>query len=271
MRTVPALGEAIDELHEVDVQALPEAEREELALDVDRQLARLTAEHARVIAAVATSRTWAADGSKSCAAWLARKTNGCRSTAAAALRLGESLENMPLVAVALHAGDITLQHARLLSSCRRFKPDAFGEAEEELLGYATSLRFHQFVMVCARWREAVDPDGAERRADKLYDSRHLILNRRYDGSLEFQSGLMDPLAAEAFLAELESIEHDLFEDDWAEAKARWGNDVAGSKLRRTKAQRRVDALLEMAYRSSTAPSDGKRPARSSPSTSTTRR
>ena len=78
------------------------------------------------------------------------------------------------------------------------------------------------MIVCARWREVVDPDGAERRADKLHDRRHVILHHRSDGCLDFQSGLLDPVAAEAFLAELEHIERDLFEDDWAEAKERRG-------------------------------------------------
>jgi len=259
MCTGSALRQAVDDLQELDLATLSDTELEELTLEVDLQRDRLSGEHARLVAAVAARRSWTSDGSRSCAAWLARNRNGCRASASAALRLGESLAQMPLVDAALRAGEITAAHARLLGSCLRFKPDVFAESEAELLSYAKRFRWQGFVMVCARWREVVDPDGAEDRADKLRDRRHLILHRRPDGSLDFQSGLLDPIGAEAFLAELESIERELFEDDWAEAKARYGEPVGVSRLRRTQAMRRADALVEMAYRSRTAPKDGKRP------------
>jgi Domain of unknown function (DUF222) len=255
------LSEAIDEIHRLELDTLSDAELEELAIDVHRQLSRHLAEEARLLAAVAARRSWTADGSKSCAAWLARTTNGCRSTAAAALRLGEALEAMPLVAAALESGDVTVQHTRVFASCRRFRPDAFAEAEATLLKYALTLPFQHFVIACARWREVVDPDGAEDRAAKLYDRRHLLFHRRRDGSLEFQSGLLDPVAADAFLDELRTIERSLFTDDWAEARSRTEpGDANLAPLRRSHAQRWADALVEMAHRSRTAPKDGKRPA-----------
>jgi hypothetical protein len=253
------LERVVDELHGVDLGELTDAEIEDLAVGVDRQAARLTAEHARILAAVEARRTWAADGSRSCAAWLARKRNGSRARASGALRFGQSLERMPRVATALAAGDIGIEHARELASCLRFKPDVFGEAEEELLHYAQVLRWRDFVRVCAAWRDAVDPDGADRRADAVYDARHLILHSRPDGALLFQSGLMDAMGAAAFLDELGRLERQFFEDDWAEARLIHGDDVKASDLRRTNAQRRLDALVEMAYRSRTAPADGKRP------------
>src|SRR5688572_7032164 len=97
MCTGSALREAVDALADVDPATLSDAELEDLVLDVDRQRDRLSAEHARLLAAVAARRSWTADGSRSCAAWLARNRNGCRATASAALRLGESLAQMPLV------------------------------------------------------------------------------------------------------------------------------------------------------------------------------
>jgi hypothetical protein len=255
------LRDAIDEIHELDLDTLTDAELDELAVDVHRQLSRHHAEEARLLSAVAARRSWAADGSKSCASWLARKTNGCRSTAAAALRLGDALEAMPLVAGALENGSVTVQHVRVLASCRRFRPEAFADAEETLLKYAVTLPFRQFVVVCARWREVVDPDGAEDRAAKLCDRRHLIFHRRRDGSLDFQSGLLDPVAADAFLDELRAIERSLFVEDWDEARARTEPGSQGmAPMRRSHAQRWADALVEMAYRSRTAPKDGKRPA-----------
>ena len=48
---------------------------------------------------------------------------------------------------------------------------------------------------------------------------------------------------------LKRIEHDLFDSDWAEAKARVGEGVCAHDLARSPAQRRADALVEMARRS----------------------
>ncbi|MEY2568465.1 MAG: hypothetical protein QOE35_2994, partial [Actinomycetota bacterium] len=50
-----------------------------------------------------------------------------------------------------------------------------------------------------------------------------------------------------------------FFHDWAEAKARLGHDPSVLDLPRTPAQRRADALVEMATRSRTAPANGRRP------------
>ena len=58
--------------------------------------------------------------------------------------------------------------------------------------------------------------------------------------------------------ELHRLEQ-LFAADWAEAKARVGEEVRIAGVRRTPAQRRADALVEMATRSATAPAEGRRP------------
>jgi hypothetical protein len=55
------------------------------------------------------------------------------------------------------------------------------------------------------------------------------------------------------------IEQEMFTKDWEKAKAGFGDAVAVDKLWRTPAQRRADALVEMAVRSRTATKNGKRP------------
>jgi hypothetical protein len=56
---------------------------------------------------------------------------------------------------------------------------------------------------------------------------------------------------------LKRIEKELFEADWAEAKDRLGDRVCVADLRRTPAQRRADAFVEMAKRAEAMP-DGAR-------------
>jgi hypothetical protein len=60
--------------------------------------------------------------------------------------------------------------------------------------------------------------------------------------------------------QLRRIEEELFAQDWAEAKAVWGDQTVTGHLSRTPAQRRADALVEMAIRAGASPADGRRPA-----------
>src|SRR3546814_16619784 len=71
---------------------------------------------------------------------------------------------------------------------------------------------------------------------------------------------LDPLRGTIVNETLAMIERELFEIDWAQAKDRLGRKPTLDELDRTPAQRRADALTEMAIRARTAPRDGRRPA-----------
>ena len=70
----------------------------------------------------------------------------------------------------------------------------------------------------------------------------------------------DPVNGTIVNVTLQAIEQELFEADWAEAKERLGRDPLVTELGRTPAQRRADAMVEMAIRARTAPA-GRPPAR----------
>jgi len=72
---------------------------------------------------------------------------------------------------------------------------------------------------------------------------------------------LDPLSGAIVAGQLRRIENELFAADWAEAKQRFGEHMTftTADLARTPAQRRADALVEMATRAGTAPVDGRRP------------
>ncbi len=71
--------------------------------------------------------------------------------------------------------------------------------------------------------------------------------------------VLDPISGAIVAKALERIVDELFEADWAEARARLGDAVTTGDLSRTPAQRRADALVEMARRAGSAPADGRRP------------
>jgi hypothetical protein len=136
--------------------------------------------------------------------------------------------------------------------------DAFPEAEPWLVDKARSERWVDFCKVTDYWRQVVDPDGVEQDAadDEALRRVHLSEGWRGTGCLD---GLLTPLGRATVASALDQIEQELFEADWAEVRAEHGDAACLGHIRRTPAQRRHDALVELATRAMTAPADGRRP------------
>jgi hypothetical protein len=83
-------------------------------------------------------------------------------------------------------------------------------------------------------------------------ARRLHLSQSFNGGWALDA-LLDPINGAVLAKGLGSIEQELFEADWAEARSRVGDDVRASHLTRTPAQRRADALVEMARRAMAVP------------------
>ena len=94
------------------------------------------------------------------------------------------------------------------------------------------------------------------RAD--HEARRLHLSQGYRGNWALDGGF-DPLGGAVLDGALKRIEHELFEADWAEARARVGDGVGLADLARTPAQRRADAMVEMARRSAAMPAGARLP------------
>jgi hypothetical protein len=256
------LTKANDALAEIDLGLTGDDGLGELLVAIEREEARLAATKAGVMAEFDARHAWTADGSRTAAAWHARATH-CSPVAARALRrLGRRLRHMPVTRLALAAGRITERHAQILGalheSPRKPIADAFGEAEQMLVGYAIELDFDDFLAAVRYWESAVDADGVEDRAAADFAARHLHLSQTWRGIWRID-GQLDPLGGEEVLTELWRIERELFRHDWAEAKAVHGENTCLEHLARTPAQRRADALVEMARRSAAKPADATPP------------
>jgi len=71
--------------------------------------------------------------------------------------------------------------------------------------------------------------------------------------------VFDPVNGAIVAEALRRIEDELFDADWAESRARLGEAATVTDLGRTPAQRRADAVVEMARRAGAVPADGRRP------------
>jgi hypothetical protein len=254
-----SLTSAIDALLTLDPAALDDAELADAVVGLHRQQARLAAATAQLTALLDARQVYAADGSRSCGAWLAHRCRLPIGQARAQAWLGRRLRSMPATAEAFAAGDISQRHASVLASLAGGRTAAFFARDEaDLVDDARRLSWPDFCRAVEYWRQCADPDGVEKDAahDNALRRVHLSPGLRGTGHLD---GLLTSLGRATVASALGRIEQELFDADWAAARAEHGEAATACHLTRTPAQRRHDALVEMAQRAVTAPAAGKRP------------
>lgn len=198
-------------------------------------------------------RLWADDGSRSAGARLARDACCAPETGKDVLKRARKLRTMPLTTNQHGNGVLSTDHVDVLARANR--PDIahlFARDEAMLVGYADTLTFDQFHRAVRHWMNCADDEMADADAERSAEGRHLHVDRSRDGQLDLV-GRLEAVGGAVFADELERIEQELFEADWAEARAEHGPDATAHQLRRTAPQRRADALVEMARRSAARP------------------
>ncbi|MGI9021987.1 MAG: DUF222 domain-containing protein, partial [Acidimicrobiales bacterium] len=181
------------------------------------------------------------------------------ATARARVRLGRTLRHMDTAEAVWLAGAVGEAQVGLLARAHRpATAEALARDGQFLVGEAARLRFASFARIMAYWVMRADPDGADADGAAQRESRRLHLSKSL-GGMWFADGVFDPVTGAIIATELTRLEDELFRTDWAEAKARVGDGVGVADLARTPAQRRADALADMARRSAAADGNGRRP------------
>jgi hypothetical protein len=253
---IEALKEAIDGLAACDSFELEEGAT---VVELERQLARLDAVVARAVGAFDASGAWGTDGARSALAWVATSCRLPKALARRQVRQGKELRHLPLVARAWSKGEINGAHVDAFIALRRPGTEATLERDEELLvRHARNLTFAHFTRALTYWEQRADPDGAEASDAAKVARRDVFLIPSLDGMWLGQM-TFDAISGAIVAGELERIQQELFEADWAKAKDELGHEPTLADLGRTPGQRRADALVEMATRSASAPADGRRP------------
>jgi len=247
---------AVDALCAADPAALADGET---LVALHRQLERLAAVSTRAVAAFDAGRAWSADGAHSASAWLRMRWNVPATSARRRVKLGRALREMPAVEAAWLAGDIGEAQVALLASARTPETASCFERDEAMLiDQAAKLGYRSFARALAYWEQLADPEGTERSAEGQHADRRLHLSQTFGGAWVLQ-GLFDPINGAILANVVGRIEKELFEADWAEARERVGDKVCAGDLARTPAQRRADALVEMARRAAAMPAGSRLP------------
>ena len=244
----PALADAVhdglDRALQADVRSLPDESLLDAVADVYRAEARLAALKARLVAELDARRAYAAVGAQTAAAWVTHRCRVPRGQAGHDVRVARSLRSLPAAADALADGDVTVAHvgaiARHHANART--AEAAERDEAVLVNEAARLPFRLFSTVLAYWAQRVDPDGSDDDAEARRSRRRLHLSRTFDG-MWILDGLLDPVSGAAVDTALRNV-----------------MDETAPTVATTPAQRRADALVELAHRAATAPPGGRRPA-----------
>jgi hypothetical protein len=249
------LATALDGLCGADAAALAEGETVEL---LHRQLARLEAVTTKATAAFDAGGEWEVDGARSATAWVAGRCGLPLAEARRRVRLGRRLRDVPAAEAAWLAGDVGEEQVASLAAARARNPECFERDQYLLVQHAKELSHRHFARALAYWVQLADPDGVEDGAAAERDSRRFHLSES-EGGRWFADGVFDPIGGAIVAGALRRIEDELFTADWAEARARVGDGVTAADLTRTPAQRRADALVEMARRSGAVPPGARLP------------
>lgn len=249
---------ALAELGEVDPGGLSDLEVIESirsAMQADSMLEAFTT---KVVGEADTRKLYRREGASSASRWVGAMTRRPVGECREVVRRARRLATMDITSTAFSVGQIAAAHVRHLVRAQHTKARAFARDEAMLVGHATSLRFDDFVVAVDYWCQLNDPDGVEADAYDRYQARAAHLSETFDGT-----GVLDatfePVGYGVFAEALRRIELELWDADWAEARARVGDGVSEADLCRTRAQRRYDALIEMARRAHATPAGARLP------------
>jgi hypothetical protein len=227
---------------------------------IERQARRLESVSARAVGSFDQWGEWATDEARTATAWIDTTCHLPKNEAKAQLRRGKALPGLPLVAAAWAAGDIGAAQVDVMIRLKSpVTEEALREGEAALVDAACSMKFASFCTVANYWEQHADQDGSDEAAEARKAQRDVYLVPSMNGTY-FGKMTLDPISGAIVTKELKRIEQELFDADSAEAKARLGRDPRVDELGRTAAQRRADALVEMAVRSAAAQIvEGRRP------------
>ncbi len=224
------LASALDELAGEQLAQLSDATLGADVVELFRIAGRLDAEILRRLAVFDARGGAAADGALSTAAWL---RSACRLAPGAAterVAVARALTELPVTAAELGAGEISYRHAAVIATAATELPAAVtSDAEPVLLEAAHRYDPATLRRAVTRLRTSFDPDRAERDAEADYGRRKLFVSPILDGLFALD-GLLDAEGGEMLLTALSALDYPLPAET------------------RTPAQRRADALVELARR-----------------------
>jgi len=224
------------------IEELSGARLDEVLTTLDRWRRRIEALTAAVIRRADTTERYVEDGHRTVTAWAVAACNWSTAEARDRTRVARLAHVLPEALGALERGEIGVAQVVALGhlAANPRVEEHLAHAEEVLTDCGRRLGFGDFKVVCDRWRQLADQDGAHRDHDRAGRERRAhasILGRRF-----YLDAAGDVLDGSAMIEVLERFEDVELLADQDHAKAAPTASAGRGALERTAAQRRFDAL-----------------------------
>ncbi len=239
------VGRALDSmaaLARADLTTLHPDVAAELLGQLDRLQNSSTGNYIGALRICETLGSHTLDGHRSVGAWAAHRHRSRVGVAHRQAAVARRLDPVPDVAAAFAAGELSLDHARILA--RVYRPavhDVYQRDIQMLLGFARTLSFDRFERAVRRWWEEADPDEAQRCRNRSYAQRTLHSAQVGDQVVTRMNS--DLMSGAIFGETLDRFTQQLFDEEWAAARELHGDEACIADLERTPGQRRHDALI----------------------------
>ncbi len=240
--TTDTLETVIGAVVDVDVSELSDGE-------VHRTLLELLAQRNVVDAAIHnlagewTKRgIWAEDGSRAAGARLSREAHLPKPAAYRIVRRAAVLAEMPKTAAALALGKISVEHVDLLAiaAAPDHRRELFACDEAKLVEFCVELQYWAAEKAIQYWICHIDAvTGHDDGPAPRWRNRQATSHRGIDGEVHLEA-IFDPVGGATFIETWDRIDNEL----------RLADQNKPDAPLRTRAQRRLDALVEMAVRAS---------------------
>lgn len=233
---VDSLRTSVDELADMQVDGFPIQQVGALIQRIEAARAVLDVAASAIIGRFDAEGGAAHDGLRSTNSWLQQHAQMSSATATKRVRVARALRHLPDLAERCRSGRLTADQADVFARSRNERTEeAMSHDESALADLAERLRPDDFAREMRAWAEMVDTDGAEPEPGHRGRSFSFVqtLDDSWTGRLDLGSadGLFVDSAIEAMAESLWRTE-----------------DRSTDGERRSRSQRRADALVELIRR-----------------------
>ena len=231
--TTPALSGWTGRLRDLRSESVEELADVTLSEDLEalrRLIDALELEFSRRLRVFERRRAFASEGAASAVSWLRARCRMSAGAAAQQVEVARQLPELPQAEQALRDGEIGFHHAAVIArSAADIGADRVRTVEATLVEAARKLDPGRLRLVTRHLRHCADPDGALTAANDDHAHRWLHLSQTYDGVFVVD-GKLDAEGGALLKAAINALDTPCKSDD------------------RSAAQRRADALVELATR-----------------------
>ena len=244
---IDATNRAITQLFEAGISPVDGRDAVAWLREIEVLRRRIDAAATMLVGEIDRRELHADDGHASASVMARHVARVAGAEAAARGKTATACRHLPHLAQAWADGRIGSDQMHLLGrvySNGRVAP-AMVDRQDEFLTDATTMSARAFESKTRQWERLIDEDGPEPANERNHARRNAkMVQNPWDSSWDltaFHAALQGVQMREVFDAYVDAE----FQADWAEAKARLGDEVTKADLERSASQRRADALFRI--------------------------